>query len=60
MTTYKFSKGDKVNYSLGNTVSFTGVIVEIDKNPKHKPYVILTDTGLTRFSHENFLTVIKS
>jgi secreted PhoX family phosphatase len=36
------------------------VIVEIDKNPKHKPYVILTDTGLTRFSHENFLTVIKS
>ena len=50
-----FKIGQRVDYILIDTIHFSGTIIEIDKNPKHKPYVILTDKGDTRYANEEFV-----
>jgi hypothetical protein len=58
MSNFKFKPGTKVSYTLINSPLFTGTIIEIDPNPKNKPYIILGTDGKIYYAHAKFLKAI--
>lgn len=55
---HKFKIGDKIKYVVDESILFTGEIIGLDPNKKHKPYIIKDKLGFERYANEKYLFLL--